>query len=48
MWNTFQNVQPFFVERYATYHYFRARGWVVKPGLKYGGDFCKHENLIWI
>lgn len=34
-----------FVERYVVYHYFRSKGWVVKPGLKYGGEFCKYDDL---
>ena len=39
MWQKFQVVQPYFVERYITYHYYRSRGWVVKSALKFGGDF---------
>lgn len=38
-WNHFCGVQKDFVQRYVVYHYFRSHGWVVKPGLKYGGDY---------
>lgn len=41
MWKLFRNAQSGFVDRYIGYHYFRAKGWVVKAGTKYGGDFCK-------
>lgn len=41
MWLLFQESQPDFIEKYVAYHYFRAKGWVVKSGTKFGGDFCK-------
>lgn len=40
-WSHFCKEQKHFLEKYVTYHYFRSQGWVVKPGLKYGGDYCK-------
>ena len=40
-WNHFCKEDAFFVQKYVIYHYYRSKGWVVKPGLKYGGDFCK-------
>lgn len=40
-WEHFCNEDPFFVQKYVIYHYYRSKGWVVKPGLKYGGDFCE-------
>lgn len=30
-----------FIERYIVYHYYRSKNWVVKSGIKFGGDFCK-------
>lgn len=39
MWSLFQQFHNNFVERYVVYHYFRAKGWVVRSGIKYGGDF---------
>lgn len=40
-WEYFCKEQKCFLQKYVTYHYFRSKGWVVKPGLKYGGDFSK-------
>lgn len=28
-----------FIERYVAYHYYRSKNWVVKSGMKFGGDF---------
>lgn len=39
-WHFFCKADKNFVQKYVVYHYFRSKGWVVKPGLKYGGDFC--------
>ena len=37
-----------FVQRYVTYHHFRSKGWIVKSGLKFGGDFCKYiSNFLY-
>lgn len=33
-----------FASYYAAYHYFRAKGWVVKSGLKYGSDFVAYKE----
>ncbi|XP_012259446.2 tRNA-splicing endonuclease subunit Sen2 [Athalia rosae] len=43
-WNHFCRVQHDFVQKYVVYHYFRSKGWVVKPGLKYGGDFLLYKQ----
>ncbi|XP_055412918.1 tRNA-splicing endonuclease subunit Sen2 isoform X3 [Bubalus kerabau] len=44
LWNAFSTVQPTFRTTYMAYHHFRSKGWVPKPGLKYGTDlrafFC--------
>ena len=32
-----------FVARYAVYSYYKDKGWIVKSGLQFGGDFC---NLV--
>lgn len=34
--NSFKNNFPHF---YAAYHYYRSKGWVVKPGHQYSGDY---------
>lgn len=39
LWKEFQKVDSNFVKKYVAYHYFRAKGWVVKAGLQFGGDF---------
>lgn len=38
-WRHFCKERPDFLQKYVVYHYYRSKGWVVKPGLKYGGDF---------
>lgn len=38
-WLYFCKERPDFLQKYVVYHYYRSRGWVVKPGFKYGGDF---------
>lgn len=43
MWEKFQQAQPYFIEKYIAYHYYRSRGWVVKSALKFGGDFGKFD-----
>lgn len=44
MWILFQESQPDFIEKYVAYHYFRAKGWVVKSGTKFGGDFLLYKK----
>lgn len=39
-WFYFCKEKPDFIQKYVVYHYYRSKGWVVKPGIKYGGDFC--------
>lgn len=46
VWKHFCNTRNDFLQKYVVYHYFRSKGWVVKPGLKYGGDFCKLRYTI--
>lgn len=40
-WNLFSESESNFVHKYVVYHYFRSKGYVVKPGIKFGGDYCK-------
>ncbi|XP_055296060.1 tRNA-splicing endonuclease subunit Sen2 [Sitodiplosis mosellana] len=35
----FCNMNPKFIERYIVYHFYRSKSWVVRSGLKFGGDF---------
>nr|CAD7263605.1 unnamed protein product [Timema shepardi] len=46
-WGLFSESQKDFVQKYVAYHHFRSKGWVVKPGLKFGGDFCKLTVLLY-
>lgn len=41
VWDHFCRDDIYFIQKYIIYHYYRSKGWVVKPGLKYGGDFCE-------
>uniref|UniRef100_A0A8D0HFR1 tRNA-splicing endonuclease subunit Sen2 n=1 Tax=Sphenodon punctatus TaxID=8508 RepID=A0A8D0HFR1_SPHPU len=44
LWEVFSEVQPSFRTTYATYHYFRSKGWVPKVGLKYGTDLLLYRK----
>ena len=35
---------PFMVN-YVVYHHYRSLGWVVKPGVKFAVDYCKHPQI---
>lgn len=41
MLTKFCECDPKFIERFVVYHYYRSKNWVVKSGLKFGGDFCE-------
>ncbi|KAK0095577.1 hypothetical protein PV326_007946 [Microctonus aethiopoides] len=43
-WNHFNEQDKYFLPRYIIYHYFRSKGWVVKPGLKFGCDFLLYKQ----
>nr|CAD7440961.1 unnamed protein product [Timema bartmani] len=44
-WGLFSESQKDFVQKYVAYHHFRSKGWVVKPGLKFGGDFWGERQV---
>ncbi|XP_022184089.2 tRNA-splicing endonuclease subunit Sen2 [Nilaparvata lugens] len=44
MWQIYQEAKPTFISSYIVYHHFRSKGWVVKSGLKYGGDFLLYKK----
>lgn len=46
-WKLFSESDKHFVPNYISYHYFRSKNWVVKPGLKFGGDFRKFLIIIY-
>ncbi|KAJ1522286.1 hypothetical protein ONE63_002586 [Megalurothrips usitatus] len=43
-WSLCVELDNRFIQRYVTYHHFRSKGWVVKSGLKFGGDFLLYKN----
>ncbi|XP_045774559.1 tRNA-splicing endonuclease subunit Sen2 [Maniola jurtina] len=43
-WNLFSESESNFVEKYVVYHYFRSKGYIVKPGIKFGGDFLLYRE----
>ncbi|RZF36868.1 hypothetical protein LSTR_LSTR004556 [Laodelphax striatellus] len=44
MWQTYKHTKPTFVSSFIVYLHFRSKGWVVKSGLKYGGDFLLYKK----
>merc|ERR1711884_18960 len=44
LWSRFNEVNPDFAHQYAVYHHFRAKGYVVKEGTKFGGDFLLYKE----
>lgn len=45
-WQLFSKTEQNFLEKYVVYHYFKSKGYIVKPGIKFGGDFCKLTKII--
>jgi len=43
-WSLCLETDTRFIQRYVTYHHFRSKGWVVKSGLKFGGDFLIYKD----
>lgn len=43
-WLYFCKERADFLQKYVVYHYYRSKGWVVKPGFKYGGDFLLYKE----
>ncbi|XP_011883007.1 PREDICTED: tRNA-splicing endonuclease subunit Sen2 isoform X2 [Vollenhovia emeryi] len=43
-WLYFCKEKPDFLQKYVVYHYYRSKGWVVKPGIKYGADFLLYKD----
>lgn len=41
-WKLFNEIDCLFTPKYIVYHYFKAKGYCVKPGIKFGGDYCKY------
>ncbi|KAJ8712335.1 hypothetical protein PYW07_005177 [Mythimna separata] len=43
-WDLFTTVDKKFVLKYIVYHYYRSKGYVVKPGIKFGGDYLLYKE----
>ena len=44
MWDKFCHVDVDFPQKYAVYHHFRSKGWVVKNGMKFAVDFLLYKD----
>lgn len=40
-WKIFSNADPNFIKCYIIYHHFRSKGWIVKSGEKFAGDYSR-------
>lgn len=45
-WELFAVAEKNFVPKYVVYHYYRSKGYVVKSGIKFGGDYCKKSFMV--
>lgn len=45
-WDMFSEANKYFQFNYVAYHHFRGKNWVVKPGIKFGGDYCKFHYVV--
>lgn len=43
-WDLFTAVDGRFLSKYVVYHYYRSKGYVVKPGIKFGGDYLLYKE----
>ena len=46
MWRIFCQRRKNFLPNYVAYHNLRSKGWVPKPGLKFGGGFGKLLDVV--
>ncbi|XP_044272290.1 tRNA-splicing endonuclease subunit Sen2 [Tribolium madens] len=44
LWDVFKKSDKYFIQNYIAYYYFRSKNWVVKPGIKFGGDFLLYKQ----
>lgn len=40
-WKLFCDSNKYFMQNYIIYFYYRSKNWIVKTGLKFGGDYCE-------
>ncbi|KAL0267474.1 UNVERIFIED_CONTAM: hypothetical protein PYX00_009731 [Menopon gallinae] len=57
LWKRFNETEENFISKYVAYHQYRAHGWTVRSGLKFGGDYLLYKTgpayyhasyLVWI
>ncbi|CAO1318429.1 unnamed protein product [Diamesa serratosioi] len=44
LWNKFSKLKSNFVECYVAYLYLKSKNWVIKPGIKFGGEFLLYKK----
>ncbi|XP_075980825.1 tRNA splicing endonuclease subunit 2 [Anticarsia gemmatalis] len=43
-WELFTMADKNFVSKYVVFHYYRSKGYIVKPGIKFGGDYLLYKE----
>lgn len=43
LWSRFNESEEGFISKYVAYHQYRACGWTVRSGLKFGGDYLLYK-----
>ncbi|CAK1555755.1 unnamed protein product [Leptosia nina] len=43
-WKLFAESDSSFIRKYVVYHYYRSKGYIVKPGIKFGGDYLLYRE----
>lgn len=43
-WTLFAKTDKYFSQNYVVYQYFRLKNWIVKPGIKFGGDYLLYKD----
>lgn len=46
LWKRFCNLKELFIDSYVSYLYLKSKNWVIKPGIKFGGDFCEFNSSL--
>lgn len=44
VWARFTQTQSSFRRNFVVYYYYKAKNWIVKPGIKFGGDFLLYKQ----
>ncbi|CAG9788725.1 unnamed protein product [Diatraea saccharalis] len=45
LWELFMKTEKRFINKYVVYHYYRSKGYIVKPGVKFGGDYLIYKEV---